>query len=450
MEPLTFSYDKFKDIQLEHPDYFDMLSTLDQQKYVSLKGNYYKRHNIYGNVLDELKKRTTGDYYNKVKIVQEAAVSYSGKVFPPYELYMPETIVDDWLSMVDWHKEHSTRDHSLHQTLTTYIVQSLLGFGNSDDSLELGNGKKLLEYAAEILLRKESVILNKDILENEVYKSFSEDDKIYWAERIIFETATIAALFHDMGYPWQFIERLSSHLSFSGIDEICRYAIDGTKCKKELEGRLLSLPFYGYKKSNSELNDFNDNIVELMKAAFQKTHGFPGAVCFQKLNENIRIEVNDNEELKLISNRLILEWAAVAIMMHDMEGLYRMHGKKCFQLNFEKDPVSCLIAMSDVLEEFQRPSVDFDNQPESVWGKDTPHVDLFYNFKCLETKISFNGERMVIEDKYTDEPKSIDHRKKELEHYFNQDGFINLSSWGITGIDYSYSVSPSNEGQEDV
>lgn len=433
---IVFSYDGYVAFDAKYPDNFDMKSTIDLAKVDKLGADHTPDYNTYGNLMPELRKRTTDDYYKKVELVQTAARRHSQNVFPPYEFFMAETITEDWLSMVDWHKEHSTRDHSLHQPLTTYIIQVLLGCGISKKSILLPNGKFLLDFCAELMLEGEGLEYIRSYFPNECdqFKAMNREDKLMWAKNVFYETAVMSALFHDMGYPWQYLGRLYKHVSVAELDSILCFESNGAEMQKYLSNHLLSVPYYGYKRFTSlqPQNDFGNNISELMQMSFTQTHGVPGAVSFLKLNEKTRKQCNPGSLMSASCN-LILEWAAVGIMMHDVAGLYKKKGYKCFRLNFDTDPLSCLIAMADVLEEFERPSAIFCKDD----GAAQLHVNLKYNFSCKSTSLLFDKNEMQVKDIYQELPKALakKHREDELRDYFNLDnGFVNLSSWGITSF----------------
>ena len=59
----------------------------------------------------------------------------------------------------------------------------------------------------------------------------------------------------------------------------------------------------------------------LIEKGLRDSHGLPGALGFMCLNDKIR-KFSQIPSLKEASYRLVLDWAAVGIMMHDMEGLY--------------------------------------------------------------------------------------------------------------------------------
>lgn len=434
---LVFSYDGYVARNPIYPDNFGMKSTIDQAKDQELKSKHEPEYNNYKNLMTELGKRTTNEYFKKVENVQTAARRHAQNVFPPYELFMSETITEYWLSIVDWHKEHSTRDHSLHQPLTAYIIQELLGYGVAKDSVLLPNGKQLLDFCAELMLDGNELEYIRDLFPNnsERFKSMNREEKLLWAKNLFYETAVIAALFHDMGYPWQYIGRLHKHVCYAELDSILKFELDGNEMQRFLCDHLLSVPYYGYKKFSpmQSHNDYGEEVSELMKESFTGTHGVPGAVSFLKFNEKTRKNF-DPSSLMSASCNLILEWASVGIMMHDVAGLYRKKGHKCFRLDFEIDPLSCLIAMADVLEEFERPSATFTNDEEA----EEKHVNIKYSYSCKSTSLIFDEQEMRVKDKYNGVPKlsSKQHREKELREYFNlNDGFVKLSSWGITSFD---------------
>jgi len=64
-----------------------------------------------------LKSRLSDDYFYRLYPAQCASMSYARSAFPPYRFILPDVLADDWLAMVDYHKDYC-RDHSIHQPLT--------------------------------------------------------------------------------------------------------------------------------------------------------------------------------------------------------------------------------------------------------------------------------------------------------------------------------------------
>ena len=219
---MQFSYSNFQDIDINYSHRFDCYLTLDRGKYDEQSEESQEQDRRVAATLEELKQRTTKEYHAKVEKVQVAAQTYARKVFPTYKFIQRDTIIDDWLSTVDFHKDRKTRDHSLHQTLTAYIVSEMLGQGDLTKGLVLPNGKTLLAQCAEQLLTEPEMEYLRNYIRRTdpnfvPYKGGYTES---WAAEVFYEAAFIAALFHDMGYPWQYVNGLSESIKTSNYEEV--------------------------------------------------------------------------------------------------------------------------------------------------------------------------------------------------------------------------------------
>lgn len=440
---MDFSYRNFQDEEIYYCRKYDCYLTLDKSKYDEESELSIQQNNRVGFTMDQLKLRTSRDYFNKVSTVQALAQNYARKVFPTYKFIQPDAIVDDWLSTVDFHKEKKTRDHSLHQTLTAYIVSKMLGQGNPKQGLELPNGKKLLAQCAEDMLQAPEMeylrnYIKKEDPNFEPYKNGYDEG---WAAEVFYEASFISALFHDMGYPWQYVNGLSKSIEGASYKDINSALLNVEAAAKKMNDSLLIYPFYGYQEGvvRSPSTEQTEEALEMIKQGLLNKHGLPGAVGFMWLNEYIRYKPHKDLK-KEASFKLIIDWAAIGIMMHDMPGIYRggMLGNKpehgILRLDCKKDPLSCIISLADILEEFERPITDFGWYEDKE--KKIKHVALNYDFSCLRTSVEFDGGKMNVIYLYATNKEADDmltDRQKEVSSYLNpQDGYLNLRGWGIT------------------
>lgn len=86
--------------------------------------------------------------------------------------------------------------------------------------------------------------------------------------------------------------------------------------------------------------------------------------------------------------------------MHDMLGQYyqeinsvRHVEKPFYRLSMDVDPLSCMITMADVLEEFQRPKAVFGTTGGG-------QVSISYDFDCQESEINLDGDKMRVVYRY--------------------------------------------------
>src|SRR4029077_18017000 len=105
---------------------------------------------------------------------------------------------------VDWRKYH--RDHVVHQPQVAYVVLTLL------DEL-LINGQPLIEHCVDYVMELvrdgylRAALHEMGMRPNDPFLLNAPHIRSLW--RAVFrETAFLAALFHDIGYPWQFAHRL--------------------------------------------------------------------------------------------------------------------------------------------------------------------------------------------------------------------------------------------------
>ena len=191
---------------------------LDPDKYCRLFGQYEKDSKRIKSpmVFDELCKRMSRKYYQEVFLAQLKALHFASRYFPAYAIIMPEDLAEDWLATVDFHKKFA-RDHSLHQPLTAYVVAKLLGFGDERLALPvpMGCGNLLGVCADNIVSGKHSLQeyaisagLPGNLFANLVLA------RSFW-KNMFYKTAVLSALFHDIGYPWQYVGRIKDSLTMS-------------------------------------------------------------------------------------------------------------------------------------------------------------------------------------------------------------------------------------------
>lgn len=436
---MDFNYRDFYRHDFNRPDTFRALGSVSPIALSQLQKDYDEGGKEVIYALWQLHRRTTPDYFRKVYIAQTEALTYSKKVFPTYKFIMPDALADDWLSTVDWHKKNPTRDHSLHQVLTAYIVAKLLGNGNPKLSLKLPNGNNLLDWCTETILTgpKMEYFRNYAISIGTDYKNLGADMQRMWARDVFYETAVTAALFHDMGYPWQYVNRLAKSIAVAEYSESMSMVTSAQNTKDAIKNRLLIYPFYGYSETNMRHASaaYEKDVEKMIGKALKGSHGLPGALGFMCLNDKTRI-FHQIPSLNEASYRLILDWAALGIMMHDMENLYWDDKEKIMpkhpilRLSFDVDPLSSLISMADVLEEFYRPFAIFSRK-----GANGENVDLEYDFPCEETRIRVRNGVLHIFYQYKTNLAAEDNRnrrKEEVNEYFNpSNGYVDLRALGI-------------------
>lgn len=435
-----------------YPSNFFPHIQIDRTKYREQEEEHEKNGSSSSKAFKELKKRVGKDYYEKVYRSQTSALNFSERAFPNYKFILPEVIADDWLSIVGWHKEHS-RDHALHQPLTAYIVNMLLGGGNSSLAFKIDDSN-LLDLSVDKILEWRKTKYIKDYLINIGVKQehpYFEDNQIsrvVW-KSMFYETCLVAAIFHDMGYPWEYINGLNCKLSATNFS-MDNAISDAEHVYNNFQNRLVLLPFNGYKSLNNDVPcNWKKNLIDLISFSLTKTHAFPGALGFISLNDITR-EYPTKKDLPF--HQFCRDWAAMGIMMHDMKKIYQGNKKntapdnKQFRVEFDRDPLSAIIALADVLEEFERPNVEFkagkntnkNNTDENTTSKDG--IEFCYDSACVGSEMIFNINNKELTITYLYKSAQgvaaklpwIGKEEKEIFDPYN--GYLDFSSIGINKV----------------
>ncbi len=433
---MDFSVDLFKQKGIQFPTAFSMKESLDYKKLCRLENQFSEKGIKIGTALKRLKQRTSIDYFNHIQAAQTDAQQFAINTFPPYKLLLPDVLMDDWLSIMGPHQKRR-RDHSLHQPLTAFIVSELLGGGAAGKGLTLQNGKTLLGECARLFLEMPGT----EYLRNyylELYPQGLPPEgyiRENWARAIFYHTAITAALFHDIGYPWQFLNKVGCSIEMVNKEGGGIQQSSGNGIYDQIKDRLLIYPFYGYSDTPQKKPTtlWDREVESLIGAAYTRTHGFPGALAYMYLNDAVRKFMGDHN-LKQAECRFIQDWATVGIMMHDMVGQY--YGKNNgpdeprYKLSIEKDPLSCLIAIADILEEFGRPLAKYTAQDDKV--------ETRFEYPCNLTRVEVTDNVLEITylyDSKSEKAANEPWRKKEVEDYFRvPSGYIDLSGIGIERV----------------
>ena len=151
---MKFSYDDFRENYL-HSDALMPLSPLKPLEIIDM-GKYDKALDDWGierrirKTFDELERRLGSKYFSEFERVQTKVKEYGSFMFPLYKILFLDIACEDWLSLVDFHKGFS-RDHSVHQPLTAYIVCKLLGGGDIAESFQIQDAS-LLDKALDVII----------------------------------------------------------------------------------------------------------------------------------------------------------------------------------------------------------------------------------------------------------------------------------------------------------
>lgn len=420
---------------------FQPYMPINRVQYRKMEDEHDGKKNSVEKAFRELSRRVGKKHYWKVYPVQSRTLDYAQMAFPAYKFILPEVLADDWLAIVDWHKFQ--RDHALHQPLTAYIVLKLLGYGNSDEAFRIGT-ESLLELCVEQILHSQKTKYLKEYLvdthimdksDNTLWFGDNHISRELW-KALFIEAACLSATFHDMGYPWQYVNILASKLQYAGGQQIESPSDDADTIIRQFGNRLLFCPLNGYRLLDRNTpSTWHHRLKSITTSSLRETHGFPGAIGFLYFNDAIR-EFPDSKNHPI--RQFCVEWAAMGIMMHDMGKIY--WGKddtetppqnQQLQLHFEVDPLSCILTLADILEDFERPVVEF--TPNNKGSTDN------YRFPCISSQLEYSNGNLDIIYKMKsdiDRVNKIPYMKKEHKENFDAGmGYIDFSACGIKKIE---------------
>lgn len=424
---MEFTYDDFRKNYLQGSALvptapLDLLSTIDQVKYEKELEDRKVEKRI-RTTFDELEKRLGVKYFSEFERVQTRAKEIGSFVFPPYKMLLLDVACEDWLSLVDFHKGFS-RDHSVHQPLTAYIVSKLLGCGNPNDSFHIG-GVSLLDKALDVLIggADSQFLRDRIAFYNANCPLLQQGSRDLW-RLVFYQTAIITAMYHDLGYPWQFIERMHGFLKDETL--LCGRLPKGAAVIGNYiaahKDELMFRPFYNYGKGGKTSNDIN---VALFDDFLHKSHGLMGALAYWAYNNEYRTTVR-TETSELV--KFCQEWSCLAIMMHDMQKAYAAPGSGFPRLDFNIDPLSYIIALADTLEDFNRPNAEIDSTKSGCV--------ITYSFPSLSVELEENGGAAVI--KFKVEPqtkiKQAEMKSNDQTDLFDAGGYFDLASVGLNSM----------------
>jgi len=440
---MIFSYNDYESKlskgQFSPPNAFSPYNNVNKNEFIRLELASKSNNNSVEDAFNKIRDRVDRKYFYKIYPKQSRILDYSSQAFPAYRFILPEILTNDWLALVDWHKRFS-RDHGLHQPLCSYIILKLLR--GDENGPFIINGSSLLNRMFEQI--RDNGVYIKEYLKQLGIEKYP--DGSYWLEmknellwkELIIESAFVAAVFHDLGYPWQYINSLNSKLVNVGIikNEI------SNECENIVNlfrNRMLFAPFNNY-----EINEkicpvtWSDNFKKIVSRTLNETHGLPGAIGFLYLFDII--SDYPNKKIHPIK-QFCIEWASMAIMMHDLCSIYWGTDKARtipenphLRVKFSTDPLSFIITLADLIQEFERPVATFQKHDmESI-------PSIYYDYDCIETELKLENDRLKIIYKYrisesAGQKNLFIREKRENEKYFDHDfGYLEYSSLGLSSI----------------
>lgn len=418
---------------------------VNRRQYRDLERRHAENGNDLRRAFRALRERVGQGHFADTYPIQSSTLYYSQMAFPAYRFILPEVLADDWLATVDWHRSH--RDHILHQPLAAYIVLKLLRGGpDGEQSFQMPSGRSLLDECVDEVLRQDGTAYLRDFLlgtgisNSEIWLRDDPMSRELW-KALFIEAAYLAAVFHDMGYPWQYVNALSNKLEYAGYP-LDSPTADAARVVEVFGDRLLFCPLNGYRFVNrSAPATWRQRLHDLAARALRKTHGLPGAIGFLYLNDVLR--EYPTEPLHPI-RQFCVEWAAMAIMMHDMPSLYWGQNMDTppdndhMRVRLAVDPLSSVVALADVLQDFGRPFAAFSDKLGS-----TTIVEVGYQSACETVELELypnprpNGLRIVY---HMRNPVAVALKRSQLANeqrrYFDpQYGYLDFASAGVTRVE---------------
>jgi hypothetical protein len=175
--------------------------------------------------LRQLKRRLTPTTFSAVQQALALLLRYGDRLFPSFRAIYGELLNEEWLSLVDYHKPFH-RDHIIHQTQEALVVKRLLGelllsCANHHLARECrdANWTRLGAYCGSVSLRQlTAYLLARGDDDTRYLYDYATDlgvdrslltpgtSACYWFwYLVVYNAAVTAALYHDIGYPIQFL-----------------------------------------------------------------------------------------------------------------------------------------------------------------------------------------------------------------------------------------------------
>jgi hypothetical protein len=206
------------------------------------------------------------------------------------------------------------------------------------------------------------------------------------------EAVFLATMYHDIGYPWQFVQAVANQLSDHTPLPMTPMQMEVHELYAAYGARLFCYPFQGYNApSATQPLAWRQRTEKLLASGFAQTHGLPGALAFLYLNDILR----DYPESPTAHARGVfcLEWAALAILMHDLQKLYWGNGdagpppeNPQLRVRFQRDPLSFVLTLVDQIEDFCRPNSRFTPRPDLA--------EIRYDHTCRAVEVTSLARRL--------------------------------------------------------
>lgn len=382
---------------------------------------------------ESVRKRMDFKPYAELRAAVNCAIMAADHYFPAYKKFAGEFLNDEWLSCVDWHKNFH-RDHVSHQLMSVYVGNTLLS--GAGGNIEFG-GRPLIDWCVEMIIRSPECAYLREYLvtmgASRCYLNDTAFSRCMW--RYIFqESFFLAAMYHDCGYPWQFVSNIENalrahHPIQSPLDRGAEWTFDNYK------GRLIMYPLNGYQPlTPTQPANWTENCKRALQTGLTSTHGMPGAFTLIYLNDLLRDYPRRSQANPI--QRFCIEWAAMAIMMHDLEPLYSGekggYAHSQLRVSLKRDPLSFILTLTDQIQDFDRPNAVFDK-------KDSGKVEISYKSLCHAVELEQSGRELNILFCYRnkgDAAMNADvHKPEAMKQYFAKDtGYLDYSDLPLSAI----------------
>lgn len=430
-----------------------------------------------GKTLAQLKDRLPVFVYNRILSAILLQYRYSLWVFPSFISHIQEFLNEEWLALFDFHKAFH-RDHIYHQPQVAEIARRVMtGIKYSIDETEIipefiiNESEDLIELLNDMgfggkgrfsLLEIASLYLAWPSRKNAYLHSFCRDLKIpnymfiykkgqspfpfhYW-KKVIYDAVITAALYHDIGYPFQFQSTISGGLNPLTLAEL-QNPQDTKALYEGYTNHLFMRALAGYRDFSHYPVPFHHEmgIYQIFHDAFFETHGLPGALTFLYLNDKLR---DHTKKWERPSGILTLEMAATAILMHDMQKLYAetdnansyppvsyylkpRHPE--LRLPFRSDPVSYIVTLADLIQDYSRVNIQPGGPPAKGMKQAQRPLKLNSEFRVNKTNVHFDDKNLCLTITYFFDKnfphamrqQTIDFNKKIMAQFFeSQNGFL--------------------------
>jgi hypothetical protein len=373
-------------------DYFDNM--IDIERYVTghdFKKNQSQKTPIFYNLKDAI----PSDYFLEMEYCALAYAVIFDKVFPPLSQHIEQLAYIEWLHYVEPERP-GYRDHFVHVLKVAFVCD-------------------------EIFRR----ILSKNIVDWQFassrdghFKAWCKKEKICFnkkkTEKIIHAAIFLSAIFHDIGYGYQFVrdyEKKLFKLNLLGCD-----SIDITKNRGDVLKRSLLASFiieYHEWGKNKELEFLQEEnlVLGFFRDCLPLNHSVASALTVLDIAEDLyRSHIIDSELY------IAFQIAAEACCFHDMTALKKyLHLENSGSCNhfldcriYESIPVAILLILADELSMWSRPRVEYapgENGREKTtrlhhrWQGDQVYpdkIDLEFSAKELNIKLDSSEQNKIF------------------------------------------------------